>query len=77
MIGGMAGLQGPYYGGSNTFHRRYAIYGFYPNQIQSGNKGLALTIHSLIHCISLFYEKVKWTQLIKIFWCVICVSCER
>jgi hypothetical protein len=43
MIGGMAGLQGPYYGGSNTFHRRYAIYGFYPNQIQYGNKGLALS----------------------------------
>ncbi|AES67199.2 putative cellulose synthase (UDP-forming) [Medicago truncatula] len=38
MIGGMAGLQGPYYGGSNTFHRRYAIYGFYPNEIQHGNK---------------------------------------
>jgi len=59
MIGGMAGLQGPYYGGSNTFHRRYAIYGFYPNEIQYGNKGLALIRNSLIHCISLFYQNLK------------------
>ncbi|XP_020238399.1 cellulose synthase-like protein H1 isoform X2 [Cajanus cajan] len=39
IIRGMAGLQGPYYGGTNTFHRRNAIYGLYPNEIQNGRKG--------------------------------------
>ncbi|KAK7324809.1 hypothetical protein VNO77_28664 [Canavalia gladiata] len=36
IIRGMAGLQGPFYGGTNTFHRRNAIYGLYPDEIESG-----------------------------------------
>ncbi|KAJ1400053.1 Nucleotide-diphospho-sugar transferase [Sesbania bispinosa] len=39
IIRGMAGLQGPFYGGTNTFHRRNAIYGLYPDEDQNGNKG--------------------------------------
>ncbi|KAH1222434.1 Cellulose synthase-like protein H1 [Glycine max] len=39
IIRGMAGLQGPFYGGTNTFHRRNAIYGLYPHEIESGRKG--------------------------------------
>ncbi|GAU17127.1 hypothetical protein TSUD_106260 [Trifolium subterraneum] len=39
IIRGMAGLQGPHYCGTNTIHRRYAIYGFYPNERQHGKKG--------------------------------------
>ncbi|KAK7375197.1 hypothetical protein VNO78_35890 [Psophocarpus tetragonolobus] len=39
IIRGMAGLQGPYYGGTNTFHRRSAIYGLYPDEIENGRKG--------------------------------------
>lgn len=35
----MGGLQGPFYGGTNTFHRRNAIYGLYPDEIQYGRKG--------------------------------------
>jgi hypothetical protein len=53
----MAGLQGPHYCGSNAIHRRYAIYGFYPNERQHGKKGLALTINSVILCIYSFYQK--------------------
>ncbi|XP_061375280.1 cellulose synthase-like protein H1 isoform X1 [Gastrolobium bilobum] len=33
---GMAGLQGPHYAGTNTFHRRKAIYGLYPDEIEAG-----------------------------------------
>ncbi|XP_045805954.1 cellulose synthase-like protein B4 [Trifolium pratense] len=39
IIRGMAGLQGPHYCGTNTIHRRYAIYGFYPNERQYVKKG--------------------------------------
>ncbi|KAK7375198.1 hypothetical protein VNO78_35891 [Psophocarpus tetragonolobus] len=39
IIQGMAGLQGPFYGGTNTFHRRNTIYGLYPDEIESGIKG--------------------------------------
>ncbi|RDY01531.1 Cellulose synthase-like protein H1, partial [Mucuna pruriens] len=39
IIRGMGGLQGPFYGGTNTFHRRNAIYGLYPHEIESGRKG--------------------------------------
>ena len=35
----MGGLQGPFYGGTNTFHRRNAIYGLHPDEIQYGRKG--------------------------------------
>lgn len=65
IIRGMAGLQGPYYGGTNTFHRRNAIYGLYPDEVQYGKKGLALTK------ISLIYFKFKYIfNLYKyiIFW---------
>ncbi|XP_027339841.1 cellulose synthase-like protein B4 [Abrus precatorius] len=49
IIRGIAGLQGPYYVGTNTFHRRKAIYGLYPNEIESSKKGLALTqLHLLM-----------------------------
>ncbi|KAJ1400051.1 Nucleotide-diphospho-sugar transferase [Sesbania bispinosa] len=44
IILGMAGLQGPIYAGTNTFHRRNVIYGLYPDdEINRGRKGLALT----------------------------------
>ena len=43
IIRGMAGLQGPFYAGTNAFHRRNVIYGCYPDEIESGRKGLALT----------------------------------
>ncbi|KAG5114522.1 hypothetical protein JHK82_037791 [Glycine max] len=39
IIMGMAGLQGPFYGGTNAFHRRNAIYGLYPDEIESERKG--------------------------------------
>ncbi|CAJ1956282.1 unnamed protein product [Sphenostylis stenocarpa] len=39
IIRGMAGLQGPFYVGTNTFHRRNAIYGLYPDEIENGIKG--------------------------------------
>ena len=34
----MAGLQGPFYGGTNAFHRGNAIYGLYPKEIESWRK---------------------------------------
>ncbi|KAK7261124.1 hypothetical protein RIF29_27428 [Crotalaria pallida] len=42
IIRGMAGLQGPFYGGTNTFHRRNAIYGLYPDEIENERKGKIL-----------------------------------
>ncbi|CAI8592789.1 unnamed protein product [Vicia faba] len=39
IIRGMGGLQGPYYGGTNTFHRRNAIYGLDPHENHYGKKG--------------------------------------
>ncbi|XP_017423272.1 cellulose synthase-like protein H1 isoform X2 [Vigna angularis] len=39
IIRGMAGLQGPFYGGTNTFHRRNTIYGLYPHEIETEIKG--------------------------------------
>ncbi|CAL0333934.1 unnamed protein product [Lupinus luteus] len=34
---GLAGLQGPFYGGTNCFHRRKVIYGLSPYNIEKGN----------------------------------------
>lgn len=39
----MAGLQGPSYTGTNTFLRRNAIYGFYPDEIKNLRKGSSHT----------------------------------
>jgi len=39
----MAGLQGPYYAGTNAFHRRNVMYGLYPDEIEIGRKGLSLS----------------------------------
>ncbi|KAK8469619.1 hypothetical protein PHAVU_005G116400, partial [Phaseolus vulgaris] len=39
IIRGMAGLQGPLYAGTNTFHRRNTIYGLYPHEIETVIKG--------------------------------------
>ncbi|KAK7272278.1 hypothetical protein RJT34_28775 [Clitoria ternatea] len=39
IIQGMQGLQGPFYSGTNTFHRRNAIYGLYPGHIETGRNG--------------------------------------
>ncbi|XP_027927163.1 cellulose synthase-like protein H1 isoform X2 [Vigna unguiculata] len=39
VIRGMAGLQGPHYSGTNTFHRRNVIYGLCPEEIEIGRKG--------------------------------------
>ncbi|KAJ1381429.1 Nucleotide-diphospho-sugar transferase [Sesbania bispinosa] len=33
---GLAGLQGPFYGGTNCFHRRKVIYGLSPDNIEKG-----------------------------------------
>jgi len=33
---GLAGLQGPFYGGTNCFHRRKVIYGRSPDNIEKG-----------------------------------------
>ncbi|XP_028797092.1 cellulose synthase-like protein H1 [Neltuma alba] len=38
IAGGVAGLQGPFYGGTNCFHRRKVIYGRYPDDIQLENE---------------------------------------
>ncbi|XP_019448921.1 PREDICTED: cellulose synthase-like protein H1 isoform X4 [Lupinus angustifolius] len=35
---GITGLQGPFYSGTNCFHRRKVIYGLSPHNIQKGNK---------------------------------------
>ncbi|XP_004487424.1 cellulose synthase-like protein B4 isoform X2 [Cicer arietinum] len=58
IIRGMAGLQGPYYGGTNTFHRRNAIYGLYPDEVQYGKKG-KLTEKKLIQQFGSSKEFVK------------------
>ncbi|QHO56162.1 hypothetical protein HN873_007364 [Arachis hypogaea] len=34
---GLAGLQGPFYGGTNCFHRRKVIYGLSPDEAEKGN----------------------------------------
>ncbi|CAL0332166.1 unnamed protein product [Lupinus luteus] len=39
IIRGMAGLQGPFYAGTNTFHRRNALYGLYPDELENERKG--------------------------------------
>ncbi|RZB76633.1 Cellulose synthase-like protein H1 isoform C [Glycine soja] len=39
IVRGMAGLQGPFYCGTNTFHRRKAIYGVYPDETGSRRNG--------------------------------------
>lgn len=33
---GLAGLQGPFYGGTNCFHRRKVIYGLSPDEVEMG-----------------------------------------
>jgi hypothetical protein len=45
IIRGMGGLQGPFYGGTNTFHRRNAIYGLYPDELQYGRKGYLFIVY--------------------------------
>ena len=35
----MVGLQGPFYRGTNVFHRRNDTYDLYPEEIQSERKG--------------------------------------
>ncbi|XP_057453100.1 cellulose synthase-like protein H1, partial [Lotus japonicus] len=37
LAAGLAGLQGPFYGGTNCFHRRKVLYGLSPNNVQKGN----------------------------------------
>ncbi|KAK7324810.1 hypothetical protein VNO77_28665 [Canavalia gladiata] len=39
IVQGMAGLQGPFFAGTNTFHRRKAIYGLYSNETEAERKG--------------------------------------
>ncbi|KAG2397358.1 Cellulose synthase-like protein [Vigna angularis] len=36
MAAGLAGLQGPFYGGTNCFHRRKVIYGLSPDYVDKG-----------------------------------------
>ncbi|KAK4255330.1 hypothetical protein QN277_008342 [Acacia crassicarpa] len=35
--GGLAGIQGPFYAGTNAFHRRKVLYGLSPRDIETGN----------------------------------------
>ncbi|KAK7404889.1 hypothetical protein VNO78_05930 [Psophocarpus tetragonolobus] len=37
LVAGLTGLQGPFYGGTNCFHRRKVIYGLSPENIEKGN----------------------------------------
>lgn len=37
MVTGLAGLQGPFYGGTNCFHRRKVLYGLSPYNSEKGN----------------------------------------
>jgi len=36
LTAGIAGLQGPFYGGTNCFHRRKVIYGLFPDSMEKG-----------------------------------------
>ncbi|XP_058729651.1 cellulose synthase-like protein H1 isoform X2 [Vicia villosa] len=40
VIAGLAGLQGPFYGGTNCFHRRKVIYGLSSNDVKNGSNKL-------------------------------------
>ncbi|KHN44862.1 cellulose synthase-like protein H1 isoform X2 [Glycine soja] len=59
IIRGMAGLQGPYYGGTNTFHRRNAIYGLYPHEMENGREDEKLGEKILIQQFGRSKEFVK------------------
>ncbi|CAJ1956284.1 unnamed protein product [Sphenostylis stenocarpa] len=64
VIRGMAGLQGPYYAGTNAFHRRNAIYGLYPDEIiESGRKEGKLGEKILIQQFGSSKEFVKSADL--------------
>ena len=39
ILAGLAGLQGPFYTGTNCIHRRKVIYGRYPDHTQLENQG--------------------------------------
>uniref|UniRef100_A0A0D9ZKV4 Cellulose synthase-like protein H1 n=1 Tax=Oryza glumipatula TaxID=40148 RepID=A0A0D9ZKV4_9ORYZ len=41
LLGGVAGIQGLFYGGTGCFHRRKAIYGIEPDSIVVGREGAA------------------------------------
>ena len=41
MARGLAGLQGPFYGGTGCFHRRKVIYGLSPDNIEIGPRDSA------------------------------------
>ena len=36
LAAGLAGLQGPFYAGTNCFHRRKVIYGLSPDDLDKG-----------------------------------------
>ncbi|KAK7272276.1 hypothetical protein RJT34_28773 [Clitoria ternatea] len=58
IVRGMAGLQGPFYAGTNTFHRRKVIYGLCPNETESEKKG-KLTEKILVQQFGCSKEFVK------------------
>lgn len=35
---GIVGIQGPFYAGTGTFHRRKVIYGLWPDEIENQGK---------------------------------------
>ncbi|XP_027345546.1 cellulose synthase-like protein H1 isoform X2 [Abrus precatorius] len=37
LAAGLAGIQGPFYGGTNCLHRRKVIYGLSPDNVENGN----------------------------------------
>ncbi|XP_057729313.1 cellulose synthase-like protein B4 [Arachis stenosperma] len=59
IIRGMAGLQGPFYAGTNTFHRRSAMYGLYPHEIETGRNKEKLAESVLIKQFGSSNEFVK------------------
>lgn len=42
LLYGVAGIQGPYYGGTGCFHRRKIIYGLWPNDVENKGKSRSL-----------------------------------
>lgn len=42
LLYGVAGIQGPYYGGTGCFHRRKIIYGLWPNDVENKGKNRSL-----------------------------------
>ncbi|KAK1567396.1 hypothetical protein Q3G72_011643 [Acer saccharum] len=56
---GMVGIQGPLYEGTGCFHRRKVIYGLYPNDLQSKEKGKLAENDELVREFGISKEFIK------------------